>query len=90
MADHSFTADQIERAMAVGPSHLDSIKRAVDAGVTLVNGTDYPPGEPVEDTVVSVREMEFMVEAGLSPLDALRGATVNAARLLWPSTSSGR
>ncbi len=42
MADHRFTPDQIERAMVVGPSHLDSIKRAVDAGVTLVGGTDYP------------------------------------------------
>ena len=46
-ATHAFTPDQIERAMAVGPQHLDSIQRAVDAGVTLVNGTDYPPGEPV-------------------------------------------
>jgi imidazolonepropionase-like amidohydrolase len=89
MADHSFTADQIERATAVGPSHLDSIKRAVDAGVTLVTGTDYPPGEPVEDTVVSVREMEFLVDAGLSPLDALRASTTDAARLLMAEHELG-
>jgi imidazolonepropionase-like amidohydrolase len=82
MRDHSFSADQVERAMAVGPQHMDSIKRAVDAGVTLVNGTDYPPGEPGDGTVVAVREMEFMAEAGLDPVAVLRSATVNAARLL--------
>ena len=82
MADHAFSQDQIERAIAVGQSHLDSIKRAVDAGVTLVNGTDYPPGEPADGTVVAVREMEFMAEAGLDPIDAIRAATINPARLL--------
>lgn len=82
MRDHAFTADQVERAMAAGPQHLDSIKRAVDSGVTLVNGTDYPPGEPGDDTVAAIREMEFMAEAGLDPAATLRSVTVNPARLL--------
>jgi imidazolonepropionase-like amidohydrolase len=82
MRGHAFSSDQVERAMAVGPQHLDSIKRAVDAGVTLVNGTDYPPGEPGDGTVVAVREMEFMAEAGLDPAAALRSVTLNPARLL--------
>ncbi|MCU1489575.1 MAG: amidohydrolase family protein [Acidimicrobiaceae bacterium] len=90
MAQHHFTEDQIERAMAVGPSHLDSIKRAVDAGVTLVNGTDYPPGEPADDTVVAVREMEFMAQAGLDPIDAIRSATLNAARLVHAEDEIGQ
>lgn len=89
MRGHSFTADQVERAMAAGPQHLDSIKRAVDAGVTLVNGTDYPPGEPGDGTVVAVREMEFMAEAGLDPLAALRSVTVNPARLLGAERDLG-
>jgi imidazolonepropionase-like amidohydrolase len=82
MADHAFTRDQIERAVAVGPGHLASIRRAIDAGVTCVAGTDYPPGEPIEDTVVAVREMEFLADAGLGPVGALRAGTVNAARLV--------
>jgi imidazolonepropionase-like amidohydrolase len=90
MRDHSFSADQVERAMAVGPQHLDSIKRAVDAGVTLVNGTDYPPGEGADDTVVAVREMEFMAEAGLDPAAALRSVTVNPARLLQAERELGQ
>ena len=84
MADHSFTKWQIERAMEVGPAHLESIRRAVRLGdgITFVAGTDYPPGEPIEDTVVAVREMEFLTDAGLSPQQALRAGTIDAARLV--------
>jgi imidazolonepropionase-like amidohydrolase len=90
MRGHAFSADQVERAMAVGPQHLDSIKRAVDAGVTLVNGTDYPPGEPGDGTVVAVREMEFMAEAGLDPAAVLRSVTVSPARLLQAQRELGQ
>lgn len=82
MADHNFTAWQIELAMRTGVGHLASIKNAVRAGVTMLNGTDYPPGEPIDGTVVVVREMEFMVEAGLSTTEALRTVTTNPAALL--------
>lgn len=93
MAEHAFTDWQIELAMRVGPGHLESIRRAVAAGVstpddpeapgiTVLAGTDYPPGEPIEDTVVAVREMEFLTEAGLSPAQALRAGTCDAARLV--------
>ena len=92
MADHRFTPWQIERAVEVGPAHLASIKTAIrgglrpaDAdgdGITIVAGTDYPPGEPIEDTVVAVREMEFLTDAGLTPGQALRAGTIDAARLL--------
>jgi imidazolonepropionase-like amidohydrolase len=81
MRDHSFTEEQIDKAMETGPEHLESIRRAVRAGVTLVNGTDYPPGEPCDGSVCAVRELEFMVDAGLSPLEALQASTINAARL---------
>jgi imidazolonepropionase-like amidohydrolase len=81
MRDHHFTEEQIDKAMETGPEHLESIKRAVRAGVTLINGTDYPPGEPCDGTVCAVRELEFMVDAGLSPLEALQASTINAARL---------
>jgi imidazolonepropionase-like amidohydrolase len=93
MAEHSFSEWQIQRALEVGPGHLASIRRAVAAGIadprdpgapgiTMLAGTDYPPGEPIEDTVVAVREMEFLTEAGLSPEQALRAGTSDAARLV--------
>lgn len=82
MADHDFTSEQIVRAMEVGPDHMESIKRAVRAGVQIVSGTDYPPGEPIDGTSVAVREMEFLVEAGLTPLQALQAGTSLASKLL--------
>lgn len=90
MAAHHFTPWQIERAMSVGPGHLASIRRIVEhgrtadgrGGVTFVTGTDYPPGEPYEDTVCQVREMELMVDAGLTPAEVLRAATADGARLV--------
>ncbi|MEY9212828.1 amidohydrolase family protein [Thermobifida halotolerans] len=93
MRAHDFTEWQIELAMEVGPRHLDSIRRAVAQGlnttgdpeapgITIVTGTDYPPGEPMDGTVTQVREMQFLTDAGLSPLQSLQAATVNAARLV--------
>ncbi|WP_395105519.1 amidohydrolase family protein [Actinomadura sp. SCN-SB] len=100
MREHDFTEWQIERAMEVGPGHLASIRRAVAAGIadpadpeapgiTMLAGTDYPPGEPIEDTVVAVREMEFLTDAGLSPAQALRAGTSDAARLVGLAGRAG-
>ena len=89
MANHDFTKDQIDKAMEVGPLHLASIRNAVSAGVTIVSGTDYPPGEPIEDTFVAAREMEFLVDAGATPLQALQAGTLTAAKLLGCEESIG-
>ncbi|MFV2197716.1 amidohydrolase family protein [Nocardiopsis sp. LOL_012] len=101
MREHDFTEWQIELAMRVGPGHLESIRRAAAArrtdpadpeapGITIVTGTDYPPGEPMDGTITQVREMEFLTQAGLSPLEALQAATVNAASLLNLDDRIGR
>ena len=51
------------------------------AGVIMVTGTDG--GNPAVFQGYSVhRELRLLVEAGLSPWDALRATTINAARLL--------
>jgi imidazolonepropionase-like amidohydrolase len=82
MQDHYFTTIEIEKfTQVVGPEHRASVKRAIDAGVTLVNGTDFMPGEPSLDTSIAVREMELMVDAGLSPLQSIQASTINAAVL---------
>ena len=54
-----------------------SFKMALDAGVTIVNGSDvgvFAHGD-------NARELELMVEAGLTPEQALRCATAGAASL---------
>jgi len=81
MRSHKFEEWQIDKALETGPQHLASIRRAVQAGITMVNGTDYPPGEPCDGTSVAVYEMELMVTAGLSPFQSLQAATLNGAKL---------
>ncbi|MGH7666748.1 MAG: amidohydrolase family protein [Candidatus Dormibacteria bacterium] len=90
MSDHHFSQEQIRRALEVGPGHLESIRRAIRAGVTLVNGTDYPPGSAMDGTVVAVREAEFLVEAGLTPVEALRASSTSAAELIHRAGEVGR
>lgn len=67
---------------------LDDVKALHEAGVTLVAGTDFPnpcvvPGASLHD------ELAWLVRAGLSPYEALRAATVNAARLIGAADSLG-
>lgn len=67
-----------EKARQVGPQILDALRRAQAGGVKIAFGTDagvFSHGE-------NAREFGYMVEAGLSPMDALRAATVGSATLL--------
>ncbi len=82
MSQHGFEDWTICKAVSAGADHLDSIKNAVKAGVTLVNGTDIPPGDADDGAPIVIREMEHCSEAGLEPLQSIQTATVNAARLV--------
>ncbi len=66
------------RAEALYPHHLASIKRALELGVPIAAGTDAGGhGHPK-----NALELKYLVEAGLSPMQALRAATQWAARCL--------
>lgn len=75
---------------ARGREYVPILKAAVQEaharGVTVVAGTDSfgTAVDPIGG------EVALLVEAGLSPLDALRGATTHAARLVGRSNSVGR
>ncbi|MEX2208931.1 MAG: amidohydrolase family protein [Myxococcota bacterium] len=74
-----------EKARAVGPQIQDALRRAQAGGVRIAFGTDagvFPHGE-------NARELAYMVEAGLSPMDALRAATIGAAMLLGIESEVG-
>jgi imidazolonepropionase-like amidohydrolase len=81
MRRHGVQEWMLAKAKAAAAEHMASIRRAVAAGVTLCTGTDLLPSDPVDGTVATIREVELLVEAGLSPLQALAAATHNAARL---------
>ena len=60
---------------------LHNTKALHDAGVTVALGTDAGmPGTP--HGVSTLREMELLVQAGLSPSEALIAGTANSARAL--------
>ncbi|MDN4614588.1 amidohydrolase family protein [Leifsonia sp. F6_8S_P_1B] len=71
-----------QRALGAGPRHWESLQNAIASGVSIAMGTDMPPAADFDGTTATVREMEFMQEAGMSALDVMRSATVRAAELL--------
>jgi imidazolonepropionase-like amidohydrolase len=77
-----FDEHSIQNALNAADDHLVSIRRAIHAGVTIVNGTDIPPGDLVDGTPAAVHELLLTAEAGLPPLNCLQSVSVNAARLL--------
>lgn len=62
-----------EKAKYVGAQHLKAYKLAIKSGVKIALGTDTSPGMDV------ALELEYAVQAGLSNLEAIKAATVNAA-----------
>ena len=82
MRDRGFEEHSIRNALDAAGDHLVSIQRAIQAGVTLVNGTDFPPGDMVDGIPAAVHELLLMAGAGLSPLLSLQSVSVNAAALL--------
>ncbi|QEA27201.1 amidohydrolase family protein [Microbacterium sp. CBA3102] len=71
-----------ERALGAGPRHWESLENAIASGVRIAMGTDMPPAADFDGTTATVREMEFMVDAGMTSLDVMRSATSYAAELL--------
>ncbi|HEX3183722.1 MAG TPA: amidohydrolase family protein, partial [Pyrinomonadaceae bacterium] len=74
-----------EKAKGLGTLIQQAFARAYTQGVKIAFGTDagvYPHGD-------NAREFEYMVEAGMPPLEAIMAATRNAADLLGKSAILG-
>ena len=66
------------RAVALHAHHVASVRRALELGVPIAAGTDASGhGHPK-----NALELKYLVEAGLSPMQALRAATQWAAACL--------
>lgn len=78
-----------QRSLGAGPRHVESYRLALAAGVETMLGSDMPPFQEVDGTTATVRELEYMAEFGLSPLEALRAATIVPARWLGAGGSIG-
>ena len=77
-----FDSDAVARSSAFAEAHLESARRAIEAGVAIVHGTDIPSDGISKGTTLAVRELELMVVAGATTLGAIQSATIVAARLL--------
>lgn len=79
----------VRKALDAGKLHWAGFQMAIRAGVNIAFGTDMLPAEPYEGTTATVREMEFMAEAGMTPLQVIRAATVRAAEYLGAADQLG-
>jgi imidazolonepropionase-like amidohydrolase len=70
----------VEKASRVAERHRQSVRRFHQAGGKLAMGTDA--GTPFNLHGENSEELEYLVEVGVSPLDALVAATRHAAELL--------
>ena len=73
------------KAAAVGPQIQNTFGRAWSAGVPIAFGTD----SGVSPHGLNGREFQYMVEAGMPAMEAIRAATINAAKLLRASDDLG-
>jgi imidazolonepropionase-like amidohydrolase len=66
------------RGRELYPHHIASLQKALEAGVKIVAGTDAGGHEHH----INAQELQYLVEAGLSPMQALQTATGWAAECL--------
>ncbi len=80
-AEQGWSPEVLRKNEETTQAQRDGFARCVEAGVRLAFGTDsgvYPHG-------LNARQLAYMVRYGMTPLQAIRSATVVAADLIgWP------
>ena len=87
MATHSdFMPAPIKaKALSVGPQMIEMVRAAHAAGVAIAFGTDSGVSRHGDNA----REFALMVEAGMTPMEAITAATVTATEVLGISDQAG-
>ena len=66
-------------------THMDMLRMAIKKGVTIAMGTDIiitGPYHPIYKYGDNLRELSYMVEAGMSPMEAIVAGTGNGPKTL--------
>lgn len=75
--------ESLEKERMIGQLQRDNFQKAFKAGVRMAFGSDggvYPHGD-------NGKQFHYMVEYGMTPMQAIQAATVHAAELIgWPDT----
>ncbi len=69
------TPNQRRKSLEVGPQMLDMVRQAHEGGVMIAFGTDSGVSRHGDNA----REFELYVEAGMTPMEAIVTATINAS-----------
>ncbi len=85
-ADYGYTDDQARGLDLFRARNIETARRALKAGVKLAMGSDAVHMMFGQNT----RELGQLVQAGMSPLDALRAGTVTGAEVLGMTDKIGR
>ena len=75
--------ESLEKERMIGQAQRDNFRKAHAAGVRMAFGSDgavYPHGD-------NGKQFAYMVEYGMTPIEAIQAATIHAAELIgWPDT----
>ena len=77
--------ESLEKERMIGLKQRQNFKNALKAGVKMVFGTDagiYPHGD-------NARQFKTMIEWGMTPIQAIQAATINAANALGRTADVG-
>ncbi len=76
-----FLPESLQKERKVGQAQRNSFQKAHEAGVRMAFGSDagvYPPG-------MNAKQFAYMVQYGMTPMEAIQAATIHAAELSgWP------
>ena len=80
-AEVGMLEESLEKERQIGQLQRDNFRKAFQAGARMAFGSDggvYPHGD-------NGKQFAYMVEYGMSPMQAIQAATVHAAELIgWP------
>lgn len=71
----------MQRLQKAHIAHLEAFQYALKHGVTMCTGTDSISALYTRGTSTAYNELKLMVEAGMSPLEAIKAGTYNSAKL---------
>ncbi len=82
-AEVGMLQESLDKERMIGQLQRDNFRKAFEAGARMAFGSDgavYPHGD-------NGKQFAYMVEYGMTPMQAIQAATVHAAELIgWPDT----